>query len=357
MATSGTFSAVWESNYWSSTSNTKWYHWQGNWSRSGTTITLSNQTLYMTFRNASYGSGITDSVSTTGGSAQTVTWPNFSSSTTSGSVSLSNSSFSVSGSSTSSTISCVIAGEYTGSTTISYDAYYQAPTTPTVSISFDNTGGTIKYGTTSFGTPSSGTVYLYSDTSSTPTTQKATATSTGTKSYSFDTIGNTKYYARSRATNGQLWSSYSSTASAVSYPGIPSSVTASDVTATTAKLTIVIGSDGSANTMTLYYRIGSGTAVSLGTVTGGKTVNATLTKLSPSTEYTVYTYVTTSVGKSLERPVTFTTLDDTKLYGSVSGKAKKITKLYGSVNGKTKKITKLYGSVNGKTKKVWETGE
>lgn len=353
MATSGTFSAVWESGYWNSTSNTKWYHWQGSWSRSGTTITLSNQTLYMTFKYASSGYGITDSVSTTGGSAQTVTWT-FSSSTTSSTVSLSNSSFSVSGSSTSSTINCVIAAENTGSTTISYDAYYQAPTKPTVSISFDKSKGTIKYGTTSFGTPSSGTVYLYSDTSSTPTTQKVTATSTGTKSYSFSPIGNTKYYARAIAKNSQLSSSYSSTASAISYPGAPHSITPSDITATTAKLSIVVSSQGSANTMTLYYRIGSeGTAASLGTVTSDKTVNATLTGLSPSTEYTVYAYISTSVGKSSEKSVTFTTLDDTKLYGSVDGKAKKITKLYGSVDGKAKAITKLYGSVNGKTKKIW----
>ena len=360
MATSGTFSAVWESNYWSSTSNTKWYHWQGKWSKSGTTITLSNQTLYMTFRNASYGSGITDSVSTTGGSAQTVTWPTFSSSTTSGAVSLSNSSFSVSGSSTSSTISCVISGEYTGSTTISYDAYYKAPATPTISsMTWSKTPSArlvVDYGTTSFGVPTSGTVHLYCDTSPTPTTQRASETSTGTNTMIITSPpGNTKFYSRAIAKNSQLSSGYSPTVSLITGPSEPKSIEVTNITPTSVTAEVSIGTQGSDDTMTLVTTVGDSSTSQH--VVSGEVVSVTINELESSTEYTISTYLINSTGSSNSKTATFTTPDDNKFYGSVDGKAKKIKKLYGSVDGKAKKIKKLYGSVNGKTKKVWETGE
>lgn len=361
MATSGTFSAVWESGYWNSTSNTKWYHWQGKWSKSKTTITLSNQTLYMTFAHTnSYGNGVTDTVTTTGGSAQTVTWPDFSGSPSS-TVSLADTSFTVSGSKTSSTISCLISGEITGSTTINYDAYYKAPTVPTISdmhwqldfleeLVFD-------YGTTSFGVPESGTVYLYCDTSPTPTKQIKSKDTTGTGTCSTINIeGNTKYYARSRAKNNAgLWSDYSPTVSAITGPNSPESIEVTDITSTSVTAKVSLKAQGSDDAMTLVVEAGGMSTSVL--VAAEEVVYVIINDLKPSTEYTISAHLFNSIGESDSVSATFTTLDDNKFYGSVDGKAKKIKKLYGSVDGKTKKIKKLYGSVDGKTKKVWEATE
>ena len=205
MATSGSWEISWESGYWSDPTNTKYYHWSGNWSKSGNTITLSNMKLWLTFTQTSWGEGV-DSVYTTGGSAQSVTFT--ASGLVSNQASLNNSNFTVSSTATSAVIACYIGGETTGTTTITFDATYVAPTTPTISVtSVLGAGNTLRvtYGTTSFGTPSTGTVYLYGGTSASPTTQLDSSTSTGDQT--FDNAGlnyNTTYYYRSRASNGQL---------------------------------------------------------------------------------------------------------------------------------------------------------
>lgn len=219
MATSGSFEKVWQSSYWDQPSNIKYYHWTGNWSKNGNTITLSNMQLWMTFTYTSGGTGVTDVVTVTGGSAQTVYYANFSNTYTSPAVSINNTSFTVSSSQTSSTISIQIQGENTGSTTIYYDSTYVAPTTPTISAVVNGTSVTITYGTTSFGNPSTGTITLYGGTSANPTTSIASSNTTGNNTYTHTGLSpNTTYYYRTRATNGQLNSSYASTTATTSSP-------------------------------------------------------------------------------------------------------------------------------------------
>lgn len=221
MATSGSWNISWASGYWDQQYNYKDYHWSGNWSKSGNTITLSNMKLWMTFTYVSGGTGVTDTVTVTGGSAQTVTFPTFSNTYTSSQASISNTSFTVSGTATSKTIQIEIAGENTGSTTIYFDATYVAPTTPTITATANSGSSiTINYGTTSFGNPSTGTIYLYYGTSSsTITTLLDTKTTTGTNTFTHTGLnGNTTYYYRTRAYNGQLYSSYVSTSATTKAP-------------------------------------------------------------------------------------------------------------------------------------------
>lgn len=95
--------------------------------------------------------------------------------------------------------------------TVSYGSAYTAPTTPTISAVVDSpTQITVTYGTTSFGNPSTGTIYLYGGTSAAPTTQIDSKTTTGNNTYVYSGLTpNTTYYFRSRASNGQLNSNYS----------------------------------------------------------------------------------------------------------------------------------------------------
>ena len=229
---------------------------------------------------------------------------------------------------------------------------YQVPTTPTVSVTNTNaTTNKVTYGTTSFNTPSTGTVYLYGGTSASPTTQLTTKTTTGNSNYNDTSLaGNTKYYYRARAKNDGGWSSYSSDASVITRPAAPT-IGATSIGTQSATLKMTVPSQGSAATMTLYYSVDGGTAVSAGTIASGGTKSVTLS-FSPNTQHTVSTYLSNSTGNSTSNSITFT-LGRVPFYGSVNGQTKAITKIYGSVNGKTKLITKLYGSVNGKTKRIF----
>ena len=101
--------------------------------------------------------------------------------------------------------------------TVTFPSGVVAPNKPTISINgtTENTV-TIVYGTTSFGTPSTGTVTLYGGTSPNPTTAIATSNTTG--DHTFTHIGlttGTTYYYRARANNGQASSSYSIEVSAI----------------------------------------------------------------------------------------------------------------------------------------------
>ena len=224
MATSGSWEVSWQSTYWSTPSNIKYYHWSGQWNKNGNTITLSNMQLWMSFTYPSGGTSVTDVVTVTGGSAQTVSFPDFSNTYSTGAAYISNTSFTVQPTATAYQISILISGENTGYATINFDPTYVAPTKPTISAVVSGTSVVLTYGTSSFGNPSTGTVnLLYGTTSSTVTTQLESKTTTGNSTYTHTGLTpNATYYYRVRATNGQLlsWSdTISVTITALPYYG------------------------------------------------------------------------------------------------------------------------------------------
>lgn len=187
-----------------------------------------------------------------------------------------------------------------GNVQITLPTAYQAPATPTVSVSnASGSSNSVTYGTTSFGVPSSGTVYLYGGTSASPTTQIATKTTTGNSTYTHSGLaGNTRYYYRSKASNSQLSSSYSSDASVITRPSNPSSATLVVTGTNTATLTIKAPSMGSAATVTAYYKLNSGSYASAGTITSGGTITKSLTGLTAGTAYTASVYFSNTSGNS-----------------------------------------------------------
>lgn len=196
--------------YWATTpSNYIYGTLTGDVSRSGNTVTLSNMYLNVSFRYSAYGSGsYTFYVNGT-----PTTWTMDAASP---SHSLNNTSFNVTASQTSATVSWTGSDGYAGTFSVSFPSGVVKPNTPTISTSvIDSHTIAVTWGTTSFGVPSTGTIYLYGDTSSTPTTQISSKTTTGNTTFTFSNLTpNTTYYFRSRATNGQLYSDYSYTVSA-----------------------------------------------------------------------------------------------------------------------------------------------
>ena len=237
--------------------------------------------------------------------------------------------------------------------TVTVAAPYVAPTTPTVSATVSGDTATITYGTTSFGTPSTGTVYLYAGTSASPTTQLAYATTTGDQTATDTGLNtNTNYYYRSRAYNGQLWSDYSADAVITTAPAQPT-VTLTSQTLTSATMNWSVGADGGALTKTIAYKVGaSGEYTTLATESTGAAASGTftVTGLSPNTSTTIYVRSSTTSG-SAESMVVVTT--DLPVYASLNGSTKIVDKLYASVNGATKMVDKLYGSVNGVAKRIY----
>ena len=191
--------------------------------------------------------------------------------------------------------------EYSGGGTVPSGVV--APTKPTVSAAVSSTTqNSVTYGTTSFGTPSSGTVYLYGGTSASPTTQLASKTSTGDSTYNHTGLtGNTKYYYRSRASNGSANSDYSADATAVTKPATPSACSLTVTGETTATLSVTSPSQGSALSMTVYYKLNNGSYASMGTITQGGTITKTLTGLTAGTNYTATVYISTTSGNSGEK--------------------------------------------------------
>lgn len=223
---------------------------------------------------------------------------------------------------------------------------YKVPNAPTISVT--NTSATVNritYGTSSFNTPSTGTVYLYGGTASSPTTQLTTKTTTGNSNYDHTSrTGNTKYYYRARANNTGGWSSYSSEVSVITRPAAPT-ITTTAISAQSATIKMTVPSQGSAATMTLYYSVDGGAATSAGTIASGGTKSVTLS-FSPNTQHTVSTYLSNSTGNSTSNSITFT-LGRIPFYGSVSGKTKSITKLYGSTGGLDVLPSTFDGTING----------
>lgn len=235
-----------------------------------------------------------------------------------------------------------------------------APNKPTVSIvSSTSNSVTVSYGTTSFGNPSSGTVYLYGGTSSNPTTQIASKTTTGNSNYNHTGLtGNTEYYYRARAKNSQLWSSYSNGYFAITKAGPVTDVNAEALDATSIKIDYTTAAGGGHYRQEVQYSLDNGVTWTTGDTVPISTTAATpgsfnITGLQPNTTYQIQIRVKTSTGSSTSVSTTATTLPSSVIYGSVNGETKLIKKLYGSVNGQTKEIKKFYGSVNGQTKRIF----
>lgn len=235
---------------------------------------------------------------------------------------------------------------------------YTAPNKPTVSIDTAYAASIIvNYGTSSFGNPSSGTVYLYGGTSSSPTTQITSKTLTGNSNYQNTGLtGNTKYYYRARAKNSQLWSSYSDEVSAVTRPGSLLNKSAEALSATSIRINYETRAGGGFYAQEVQYSLDSGVTWTTGaTVSSAAATSGSfdITGLQPGTAYHITLRVFTSAGINGSGSLNISTLPSANFYGSVNGETKLIKKLYGSVNGETKLIKKLYGSVNGQTKRIF----
>lgn len=223
------------------------------------------------------------------------------------------------------------AGTTTGSTLSQKTA--QAPTKPTVSGTSGVTSNTISYGTTSFGYPASGTVYLYGGTSSSPTTQLTSKTSTGTSSYTHSSLtANKRYYYRARAYNGKVYSDYSTEVSVYTKAAAPT-ISVSGVTAKTVTIAYSTSADGGAYYKYIDYSLDGtnwtqGAAITTSSATSG---TFTITGLAPDTSYTIRTKIRTTAAGDTSGP-TVTASTKPALYGSVSGQAKLVEKFYGSAN-------------------------
>ena len=206
---------------------TRYAYLTGDVSRNGNIVTLSNLSLYFTLPGSGWGSASETvyirnndasgtSLSTTG-----VSW-RFSGGSTSNTVSLNNASVSVAVNDTSHTFCLFCDPSDTAIFTVSFSSAVVAPTAPTISgVQNDRQSNIITYGTSSFGNPSSGTVYLYGGTTSTPTTLIASKTSTGSSQRTHSGLeSNTTYYYRARAYNGYAYSSYSPVISVKTKPAV-----------------------------------------------------------------------------------------------------------------------------------------
>lgn len=207
-----------------------------------------------------------------------------------------------------------VGGSASTTFSVSWPAGTVAPTTPTVSASNPGTTNTnsVTWGTTSMGTPSSGTVYLYGGTSASPTTQLTTKTTTGNTTYTHSSLSsNTKYYYRSRANNGQ-WSSYSSDATAVTRAAAPT-VSVGTRTANSIQINYSTAADGNAYSKAIQYSLdgtnwSTGATVSTGSASSG---SYNITGRTANTSYSVRTRVNTTAGTTVGSTLTAVTLPAT----------------------------------------------
>lgn len=238
----------------------------------------------------------------------------------------------------------------TGSGSVSATTY-KIPANATVSATnSSSTSNSVTYGVTTFNTGPNPGVYLYGGTSASPTTQLTWKSTTGNATYTHSGLtGNTKYYYRSRAKNDGGWSAYSSDATAITRPANPT-ITINSLGHHTVSLSIKSPSQGSASTMTAYYKVDGGSATSAGTISSGGSKTVQLS-FNPQTQHTVTAYLSNSSGSSGNATSTFTT--KIPFYAPVSGQSRMAKKLYCSVNGQAKKVQHLYASVNGVAKKIF----
>lgn len=369
MALSGTWSIEWASSTWGG--YPKGYRWKGSFARSGNTITLSNMTLQIYLISGTSGWGTaTDSVTVTGGSAQTVNW-GFSG-TESNIVSLNNTSFSVGSTATSATINCAIAGENTGSTTIRFDASGSAPTgltatniTPLVDgfsadVSITGWGGlgnansrfksfcVRTYDASSLISPRICCSEYGDDLSTKITTTNASATLIEGV---MEVIGNTRYTLSCVASNGTYSTSHVRIGDYATLAYKPS-VRISWSSSNAITFEYELQADGGFYDKTVEYSLdGGATWTTITTVTGGSATSGSFAVPIEDLQRTSKMLVsaTTTAGRSYITHY----LGNVKLYGSVNGQTTTVTKLYGPVGGQARSIVKLYGSVNGKAKRIY----
>lgn len=235
----------------------------GNVSRSGNTVTLSGLQLQFTLGGTGYAYGITEAVSIRNGGASgtiigttNVVW-NFNGST-SNTVALGNVSFGVSVNETSHTLTLWAPENDAATFTVSFPSGVTNPTTPTISgVQNDRQSNKITFGTTSFGNPSTGTVYLYGGTSDNPVTQVSAKTTTGNSTFTHSGLeSNTTYYYRARAYNGYAWSNYSNTIQITTKPAVY--VSESGLSRATQKLYVSL--NGQSKTVLKLYDSNNGVA-------------------------------------------------------------------------------------------------
>ena len=250
-----------------------------------------------------------------------------------------------------------------GSWSVSIPSQYSAPSNPTISnVSTTTTTLTGTLNLSSWGNPSSGRFEYYFGTTSDTTSDYTLSPSSGyssSKTASINKTGlttNQHYYIRYRVWNQQLNnpSGLILGGAYITKPAASTNHTVDNVDMTSVRINWNIPADGGHYEKKYYYSLDNGsTWVLAKTYSGGSagTGNCTISGLSPCTEYTVKFKVTTTAGTT--NCPDFTIKTSGGLYGSVSGKTKKVTKLYGSVSGQSKEIKKLYASVGGVTKRIF----
>ena len=133
----------------------------------------------------------------------------------------------------------------------------------------------------------------------------------------------------------------------------------SDITTNSATLTISVPEQGTARTITAYYRIKKETDtdwsdwVTVGTVSPNSSVSIEVSSLEPETTYVLTPNINNGLGGVNATNVTFTTPAEHKAYASLDGVAKKVSTIYAPVSEVAKKVAKVYASENGVTKRVY----
>lgn len=170
-------------------------------------------------------------------------------------------------------------------------------------------------------------------------------------------VGNHLYYSGLAARNSAGLYYYNGPS--IVTPCVPATVALDAVTDTSVTIVYSTAADGGYYDKTIQYSLDNGaTWITAVVITGGtaKSGTFTITGLTPSTSYTLNTRMYTIAGTTNNAGLTFTTSvanPQTRLYGSVNGRAKRAGLLYGSVNGQSAFIVKVYGSDNGLTKRIY----
>lgn len=383
MATFFSGQTIW---YWGSTSFPVNGTLTGNVGRSGNTVTLSGMSLALSW--PAYASGtwrVSFSVN-----GQTVYDANLSAGT--GSIGLSNVSFSVGTTETSKSIGWSSSDGYSGSFTVTFPSGASGPSGGSMSWvshtwnSVTMKGKVTNWGTGYSGTPSRHFIFMqnaYNNGFNGPRRElnvDSASTSEGTYTISnsnysqdydggYSIIGCTPYrvgmYYGTNIGSGDVYDNtlrYTPPS-----PLSSAAATAGSYSINDRKYYVAISATGGSSSnnrnvnVNTYYRYKTsssstwGSWTLLGTGTPWTTKSTTL-KLDASTTYNFQFYQVYQNQESAVYSVNVTTPDTPDvaiLYVPVGGKSKKITKLYFSLNGISKRLIKLYASINGVAKRIF----